>query len=127
MRVSDQAIRSQVPSGGGSPAFASMNRGPGKAFFTEFLDDYFAESEDHLAAARQQLTMLESSAQRGSVDAKAVEELLRNFHSLKGLAAMVGFDEIAQIAHRLEDYLRNLKQPNAVVHPEDVEQVFNSI
>ena len=102
-----------------------MSKGPGNAFFTEFLADYFAESEEHLNAARRNLTMLESV--RGKVDLKAVEELLRNFHSIKGLSAMVGFDDIAQIAHRLEDYLRNLKEPKAAVRTDDVEQFFHAI
>jgi two-component system chemotaxis sensor kinase CheA len=99
----------------------------GNVFFTEFLDDFYAETEEHIAIARRQLMLLESASRSGSVDKKAVEELLRNFHSIKGLSAMVGFDEIAQVAHRLEDYLRKLKEPGAFAPEDDLAQLFQSV
>jgi len=81
--------------------------------FTEFLDDYFAESEEHLGAIRRQLLTLESFVDQDRFDpgvTAAVDELLRALHSLKGLSAMVGIHDAEQIAHDMESSLREMKQ-----------------
>jgi two-component system chemotaxis sensor kinase CheA len=84
-------------------------RGPGDDFIAGFLDDYFAESEEHLAAVRRALLALEDAASDpASVDA-LLEELFRSFHSLKGISAMVDVREAERVAHELESCLRALR------------------
>jgi len=92
---------------------------------TEFLDDYFAECEEHLGAIHRHLLVMESFVDRSRIDfldgaisgshsqpliPEVVDELLRAFHSLKGLSAMAGIHEAEQVAHAMEDALRDLKQ-----------------
>jgi two-component system chemotaxis sensor kinase CheA len=96
-----------------------MSSTPGKSFFEEFLDDYFAESEEHLTSARSHLVSL-------NPDESVFNELFRNFHSLKGLSAMVGVDEITQLAHHIEDYLRVLKQHDPNTCREGFEHVLTA-
>jgi two-component system, chemotaxis family, sensor kinase CheA len=55
-------------------------------FLDGFLDDYFAEAEEHLSAIRIALLTLEKSIGQPRVDAGVLEELFRSFHSLKGIA-----------------------------------------
>ena len=76
-----------------------------RQFFNEFIDDFYAESEEHLANVRRQLLALES----GGDQTEALDELLRSFHTLKGLSSMVGSVEIEQVSHHTEEYLRQLK------------------
>src|ERR1044072_8593931 len=81
--------------------------------FAEFLDDYFAESGEHLASMRRHLLAMEGFTGRDQTDSGAagvVDELLRALHSLKGLSAMVGIHEAEQAAHAMEGALRKLKQ-----------------
>src|SRR5215510_12719964 len=99
----------------------------GSAFFHQFLDDYFAESEEHLTSARRMMLAVESSGPNRPVDTKLLDELLRNFHSLKGLSAMVGLEEATQLAHHMEDYLRELKRPDVVITAEGIEKVLAGI
>src|SRR6188768_1691306 len=73
--------------------------------FAEFLADYFVECDEHLSIARRSLLSLELSLQRAKIDRGLLDELFRSFHSLKGLSAMVGFQEAEQLAHHLETYL----------------------
>lgn len=73
--------------------------------FSEFLADYFVECDEHLSIARRSLLSLEPLIQKGNVDRRLLDELFRSFHSLKGLSAMVGFQEAEQLAHHLETYL----------------------
>jgi len=79
-------------------------------FFAEFLDDYFAECEEHLTAAQSHLLELERFIDQPEVDRSILDELFRRFHTIKGLSGMVGFSEVEQLAHQMESYLRELRQ-----------------
>ena len=83
-----------------------------QAFFAQFLEDYFAECDEHLIAVRHNLLALERFGQQSRLEPALVEELLRRFHSIKGLSGMVGFGEVEQVAHQIESYLRLLGQAN---------------
>jgi two-component system chemotaxis sensor kinase CheA len=75
----------------------------------EFLDDYFLESEEHLGSIRRHLLVMETFANRNRIDPGVIDELLGALHSLKGLSAMVGIREAEQVAHAMEDSLRDVK------------------
>jgi two-component system chemotaxis sensor kinase CheA len=77
---------------------------------TDFLDDYFAESEEHLGSLRCHLLVVERFVNRNHIDPGVVDELLRALHSLKGLSAMAGVHKAEQVAHAMEDSLRDMKQ-----------------
>src|SRR5438477_3273634 len=76
---------------------------------TEFLDDYFLESEEHLGSIRRHMLVMEAFADRNRIDPGVVDELLGALHSLKGLSAMAGVHEAEQVAHAMEDSLRRVK------------------
>ena len=57
--------------------------------FSEFLDDYFAESDEHLLGARRLLLAVEGSIGRSDLNRAVLDELFRHFHSLKGFSGMV--------------------------------------
>src|SRR5262245_902977 len=73
------------------------------------MDDYFAESEEHLAAARSALLSLEAAEGQPGVQKKLVDDLFRFYHSLKGISAMVELRPAEQLAHELESYLRAVR------------------
>ena len=77
----------------------------GGAFFDQFIEDYFAECDEHLAAARRVLLALES-APAGAATGAQIHELLRSLHTLKGLSGMVGDTCAERTAHALEDAVR---------------------
>lgn len=62
---------------------------------------FVAETREHLEALALQLVELESV----SVEAAAplVDEIFRHIHSVKGMAASMGYDPICTLAHRMED------------------------
>ena len=75
-------------------------------FFAGFLDDYYAEAEEHLIAAADTLLALDSKIGQASVQRAAVDDLFRFFHTLKAISAMVELRPAEQLAHHLEHYLR---------------------
>lgn len=79
-------------------------------FFAKFLDDYFAECDEHLTLVRRHLLALEPYVNQPSIDRSLIDDLFRSFHSLKGISAMVGLAEAEQIAHQTESYLRHLRE-----------------
>ena len=84
-------------------------------FLNDFIDDYFAEAEEHLATIRRALLTLEQSVGRPRIDGAVIEELFRSFHSLKGIAGMVDHRETESLAHELEEYLRALRDGDAAL------------
>jgi two-component system chemotaxis sensor kinase CheA len=89
-------------------------------FFEGFLDDYFAECEEHLTAARSALLALERSSGQPASQRTIVDDLFRFFHSLKGISAMVELRPAEQLAHELENYLRAARAGEVAVTTDGV-------
>ena len=88
------------------------NRGE---FFDQFLDDYYAECDEHLVSIRRSLLSLEDEVDTRMVDRALLDNLFRSFHTLKGISGMVGLGAAEQLAHHLESYLRELREGTAVL------------
>src|SRR5688572_20186451 len=87
----------------------------GDEFLAEFLDDYFAESDEHLTAVRRILLELEPESGVAGISPAMLEELFRSFHSLKGLAGMVHLRQAELLSHHLESYLRRLRDAEGIL------------
>lgn len=79
-------------------------------FGDSFLDDYFAECDEHLRTIRGALLTLEAALKERRLDTTALEHVFRGFHSLKGLSGMVELREAEALAHEQESYLRSLRE-----------------
>ena len=88
------------------------NRGD---FFEQFLDDYYAECDEHLVSIRRALVALEDEVDTRTVDRTLLDNLFRSFHTLKGISGMVGLSAAEQLAHDLESYLRELREGKAML------------
>ena len=96
----------------------------GGEFFAQFLDDYFAECDEHLTLVRRHLLALEERAGQPFAEPSLLDELFRSFHTLKGISAMVDLSEAEQLAHHMESYLRALRQNEARLGEEGVEALM---
>lgn len=94
--------------------------------FDEFVDDYFAECDEHLSAIRRLLLGVEA---RPSLlfDAGELGELARRLHTLKGLSGMVGLAPAEELSHALEDVLRGSVSADAVVPKDVVDCLFAGV
>lgn len=72
----------------------------------EFIGGFVAEAEELVATAHALLLEIESANAAGTTRPKAVRDLFRALHTIKGLAGMVGVEPIVEIAHALETILR---------------------
>jgi two-component system chemotaxis sensor kinase CheA len=94
-------------------------------FFAQFLDDYFAECDEHLTLIRRHLLELEGQVGRPVIDPSILDELFRSFHTLKGISGMVGLGEAEQLAHHMESYLRALRHGEARLGGAGVEALMS--
>ena len=78
-------------------------------FFDQFLDDYYAECDEHLVSIRRALVTLEDEVNEQSLDRALLDNLFRSFHTLKGISGMVGLSAAEHLSHHLESYLRELR------------------
>jgi two-component system, chemotaxis family, sensor kinase CheA len=90
-------------------------------FDADLLDDFFAEADEHLLGIRQALLQLEASVDKAQADPKIVGDLFRNFHSFKGISAIVGLAPAEAVAHATEDFLRFIRSGKAQVTAKGVE------
>lgn len=71
---------------------------------SRYLTLFVGEATEHLEALSQNLIRLERGATAGDVD-----EAFRHAHSVKSMAASMGFEATATLAHRAEDLLDVLR------------------
>lgn len=93
-------------------------------FFAQFIDDYYAECDEHLILVRRHLLALEAQVGQASVEQALLDELFRSFHTLKGISGMVGLSAAEQLAHHMESYLRALRQRETILSTEGVEALM---
>jgi two-component system chemotaxis sensor kinase CheA len=85
------------------------------------LDDFFGEADEHLIAIRRGLLHFEASVGKAQPDAKIVQDLFGEFHSLKGISAIVGLAPAETVAHATEDYLRLMRDGRAQLSAKGLE------
>jgi two-component system, chemotaxis family, sensor kinase CheA len=72
----------------------------------EFVSGFVAEADEHLRVARTRLNDIEQAQSQGRAHPRAVRDLFRALHTLKGLSAMVGAAPIEELTHAMESILR---------------------
>jgi two-component system, chemotaxis family, sensor kinase CheA len=87
----------------------------------ELLNEFYSEADEHLNAIRDALVALESSVGRAQIDQSVLEKLFRNFHSFKGISAIVGLKPAEALSHAAEDRLRDLSRGAAVLSADVVD------
>lgn len=74
----------------------------------QYLSMFIEESKEHLQALNDNLLNLEQNPN----DIAIVHNIFRSAHTLKGMSATMGYEDIASLTHQMEnvlDLLRNLK------------------
>ena len=94
----------------------------GRVDLAEFLSAYVAEVDEQIVAANARVLALEETIRKGEKNPRAVRDLFRALHTIKGLSAMVGVEPVVSIAHRMEAVLRaadrsGAELPAAAIEP----------
>jgi two-component system, chemotaxis family, sensor kinase CheA len=84
---------------------------------------FVAESREHLKACNSSL--LEWEAQPAATE--PVGRLFRAVHTIKGMAATMGYGSVAQLAHRIENLLDGLRQGRVSATPAIFQLLFRGV
>lgn len=73
------------------------------------IQDFLAEAEEIVEQIGTELADLADMADSGDLNPDVLNSIFRGAHSLKGLAGMFGFTEIAELSHNMENLLDSLR------------------
>lgn len=87
--------------------------------------EFTSEAEELLDMLSRDLGELESQGKNVKPD--VINKIFREVHSLKGLAGMLGFTEISELSHNLEDMLDRLRMGKIPITRELNDVLFDAV
>jgi len=87
---------------------------------SEYKDLFISEVQEHLQAINNAVLQLEHNPD----DASALESLFRSFHTIKGMSATMGYEDMSRLAHAVEDLLDRIRQGIARPGPALINLLF---
>lgn len=90
---------------------------------TDLLNIFFEESEEHLQSLNENVLILEQNP----TDMDVVGEIFRSAHTFKGMSASMEFTEMADLTHKMENVLDEIRHGNIVVNADIIDVVFECI
>jgi two-component system chemotaxis sensor kinase CheA len=90
---------------------------------SKYRDVFLEEATDHLAEMSRALLDLEKDPAR----AEAIDVLFRMAHSIKGMAASLEYESIAEVAHHLEDRMQEIRAASRPGSREDMALLFRGL
>lgn len=90
---------------------------------TDLLNIFFEESEEHLQSLNENVLTLEQNP----ADMDVVGEIFRSAHTFKGMSASMEFTEMADLTHKMENVLDEIRHGNIFVNAEIIDVIFECI
>jgi two-component system, chemotaxis family, sensor kinase CheA len=91
--------------------------------YAAVMEVFVNETKENLETMEEALVALEDSPG----DEEPLQAVFRNMHSLKGNAASVGLEDVAEFAHIIEDLLDRLRTRSLVLTPELTTVLLRSV
>lgn len=89
----------------------------------QYLEVFIEESKEHLQSCNEHLLELE----RNPEDIKIVNEIFRSAHTLKGMSATMGYEDLASLTHQMENVLDAIRNQKINVNAEILDVVFLAV
>jgi len=89
---------------------------------SQYAELFLAESREHLSACNQLLLEWE----RNPAAAEPVGGLFRAVHTIKGMAATMGYGRVADLAHRMENLLDHLRRSGHAPAEDIIQLLFRA-
>ncbi|MDA8099099.1 MAG: chemotaxis protein CheA [Nitrospiraceae bacterium] len=91
------------------------------------IREFLAEAEDILETANRSLAALEDAAGTGRGDPDLVNGLFRSLHTFKGLAGMFGLKDPADLSHKLENLLDEIRLGKTALTRETLDALVDTL
>jgi len=89
----------------------------------QYLEMFIEESKEHLQSCSDNLLELEKNPN----DLAIVNEIFRSAHTLKGMSATMGYEDLADLTHKMENVLDAIRNEKIHVDAEILDVVFESV
>src|SRR5215470_4297566 len=89
--------------------------------------DFLSEAEELLEELTSDLQVLEDSVKRKNVRPDLINKIFREFHSLKGISGMLGFQAVSNFTHELENLLDHIRLGKVTLEDKTVDLLFQAI
>ncbi|MCM3089615.1 MULTISPECIES: chemotaxis protein CheA [unclassified Cytobacillus] len=89
----------------------------------QYLEVFIEESKEHLQSCNEQLLELEKNPD----DIKIINEIFRSAHTLKGMSATMGYEDLANLTHQMENVLDAIRNQKIKVNTEILDVVFLAV
>jgi len=90
---------------------------------SKYKDLFVSESQEHLQALSEAILGLE----REPDSAEPLERVFRSAHTLRGMAAMMRYEGMSQLAHAVEDLLDKVRKGTLAVAPMLIDLLFECV
>lgn len=90
---------------------------------SQYMNMFLEESMDNLQILNESLLELEKNPN----DVDKINEIFRVAHTIKGMAATMGFNDIAELTHKMEDVLSKFRDGQLNVTQEVVTVLFDCL
>jgi two-component system chemotaxis sensor kinase CheA len=84
---------------------------------------FVAETTEHVRSMNEYVVALEINAG----DREKMDSLFRLAHSVKGMAASMGYDDMAQLAHKMEDLMERVRKGEAAFTEEIADLLLEGV
>lgn len=88
---------------------------------SQYMSMFLEESMDNLQTLNDSLLQLEQEPD----DIDKLNEIFRVAHTIKGMAATMGFNEMSELTHKMEDVLSNFREGDLKVTQNVVTVLLN--
>lgn len=89
----------------------------------QYLDMFIEESKEHIQAINDHLLVLENDPENVNL----INEIFRSAHTLKGMAATMGFEDMAALTHEMENVLDQARNHKLVINTDIMDVIFKCV
>jgi two-component system chemotaxis sensor kinase CheA len=84
---------------------------------------FLKESDEHIDNLNAALVTIE----QGKTDAETIHSIFRDVHSIKGMSASMGYEEIKFLSHKLETFLDRIRKNETTFTEESIACFADSV
>jgi two-component system chemotaxis sensor kinase CheA len=89
----------------------------------EIIDDFLVEADELIGSLDTNLVKLETSPN----DLELLNEIFRAAHTIKGTSSFLGFEQVTELTHKMEDILNKLRKSELTVTPGIMDLLLESL
>ena len=89
----------------------------------EYLELFFEETREHLQLLNEGLLKIEQNPG----DEEPIHEIFRAAHTIKGMAATMGFENITELTHKMENLLGKIRDKELALSSRIIDLLFKCL